>query len=619
MTDRARGWATCSSGRNPVAPFIDAVRDVLFTRRRPLGGPICSTSVAAGAGALARGPAALPPDGARPGGDPVIAPGEVVLDERHPLVLACATTAAARSRSCSCAAGAARGRPAVHALRRGEPAGRRRARRWGSSGATARARPPRCAAWPASCRSTRAGRSAAGAWSRCSSSARASGRTSRAARTSTSTAPCTASGARRSRSASSAIIEFSELGEFIDLPVKVYSSGMYLRLGFSIVAHLDADVMLIDEILAVGDESFQRKCLARISERMEAGATLVLVSHDPSAIERVCRRVVVLDDGRVVFDGDVADGLLAYHRLLGTRGGRARAACAPARPARVEVAELELRDADGAAAARVPPGRGAARGDACCARSTPPSARWPRSRCATAAGETLLSHRRRGGRGGGRGGGVLRRRAPRAARRRLRRRGGRRRAGRAGRRPRSTAWRASRWRRWPDGEGVADLRGDVDRGRRTRPADGREGRVSEPEEAARPGAASGGREARARAATPRPTAGADALDATILGDRTPARAAERVGGDRDRARAALLDPPGGRSGHGAQAAAAAPHAPVLRGARGAPDALQPRRAGRRCRSSRSGSRRSRPTPRHRPNPSEQRPPGGRGRRAATTP
>ena len=66
------------------------------------------------------------------------------------------------------------------------------------------------------------------------------------------------------------IVAFSELGEFIDLPVKVYSSGMFLRLGFSIAAHLDADVMLIDEILAVGDESFQRKCLARISERMEA-------------------------------------------------------------------------------------------------------------------------------------------------------------------------------------------------------------------------------------------------------------------------------------------------------------------------------------------------------------
>jgi ABC-type polysaccharide/polyol phosphate transport system ATPase subunit len=114
------------------------------------------------------------------------------------------------------------------------------------------------------------------------------------------------------------IVEFSELGDFIDVPVKAYSAGMYLRLGFSIAAHLDADVLLIDEILAVGDESFQRKCLRRIGEQMEAGATLVLVSHDPTAIEQACERVVVLDHGRPAFDGPVAEGLLFYHRLLGT-------------------------------------------------------------------------------------------------------------------------------------------------------------------------------------------------------------------------------------------------------------------------------------------------------------
>ena len=143
------------------------------------------------------------------------------------------------------------------------------------------------------------------------------------------------------------IVEFSELGEFIDAPVRGYSSGMHLRLGFSIVAHLDADVMLIDEILAVGDESFQRKCLAHISGRMEAGTTLVLVSHDPTAIERVCRRVVVLEHGRVAFDGGVAEGLLFYHRMLGTESG----ASASVRPsegrAPIEVAELELRDGEG--------------------------------------------------------------------------------------------------------------------------------------------------------------------------------------------------------------------------------------------------------------------------------
>jgi ABC-type polysaccharide/polyol phosphate transport system ATPase subunit len=139
------------------------------------------------------------------------------------------------------------------------------------------------------------------------------------------------------------IIEFSELGEFIDVPVKAYSAGMYLRLGFSIVAHLDADVLLIDEILAVGDESFQRKCLARIREQMEAGATLVLVSHDPTAIERACERVVVLDGGHVAFDGPVAEGLLFYHRLLGTD-----AAVAPLRSGSgaLAIASLDLLDAD---------------------------------------------------------------------------------------------------------------------------------------------------------------------------------------------------------------------------------------------------------------------------------
>jgi ABC-type polysaccharide/polyol phosphate transport system ATPase subunit len=112
------------------------------------------------------------------------------------------------------------------------------------------------------------------------------------------------------------IIAFSELGDFIDVPVRTYSSGMYVRLGFAIAAHLDADVLLIDEVLAVGDEAFQTKCLARISAQMAAGTTLVLVSHDADTIERVCERVVVLDGGRVAFDGPVTDALAAYRRLL---------------------------------------------------------------------------------------------------------------------------------------------------------------------------------------------------------------------------------------------------------------------------------------------------------------
>jgi ABC-type polysaccharide/polyol phosphate transport system ATPase subunit len=144
------------------------------------------------------------------------------------------------------------------------------------------------------------------------------------------------------------IIAFSELGHFIEVPVKTYSAGMFLRLGFSIAAFLDADVLLIDEILAVGDEAFQRKCLRRISEQIAGGTTVVLVSHDARAIERVCERVIVLDAGRVVFDGPTAEGLLHYHRLMGTEhGGGESVRSGAARE--IEVADLELRDGAGRA------------------------------------------------------------------------------------------------------------------------------------------------------------------------------------------------------------------------------------------------------------------------------
>ncbi|MTD46178.1 ATP-binding cassette domain-containing protein [Conexibacter sp. W3-3-2] len=114
------------------------------------------------------------------------------------------------------------------------------------------------------------------------------------------------------------IIAFSELGDFIDVPVKTYSSGMYVRLGFAIAAHLDADILLIDEVLAVGDEAFQRKCEERIAAQVAAGATLVLVSHDAALVERTCARVVVLDGGKVAFDGPCLEGMPFYHRMMGT-------------------------------------------------------------------------------------------------------------------------------------------------------------------------------------------------------------------------------------------------------------------------------------------------------------
>jgi ABC-type polysaccharide/polyol phosphate transport system ATPase subunit len=145
------------------------------------------------------------------------------------------------------------------------------------------------------------------------------------------------------------IIAFSELGEFIEIPVKTYSSGMFVRLGFSIAAHLDADVLLIDEVLAVGDEAFQRKCLRRISEQIAGGATVVLVSHDATAIERVCERVVVLDAGRVVFDGPTAAGLLFYHRLMGSVD-RDGVSVRPHPDSTMDVFDVQLHDGEGRAA-----------------------------------------------------------------------------------------------------------------------------------------------------------------------------------------------------------------------------------------------------------------------------
>jgi ABC-type polysaccharide/polyol phosphate transport system ATPase subunit len=143
------------------------------------------------------------------------------------------------------------------------------------------------------------------------------------------------------------IVAFSELGDFVDVPVKTYSSGMFVRLGFSIAAHLEADVLLIDEVLAVGDEAFQRKCLRRISEQIALGATLVLVSHDPGSIERVCGRVVVLDGGRVVFDGPTAEGLLHYHRLMGTEHGSGESLRPAGDGGALQVTEIELHDGAG--------------------------------------------------------------------------------------------------------------------------------------------------------------------------------------------------------------------------------------------------------------------------------
>jgi ABC-type polysaccharide/polyol phosphate transport system ATPase subunit len=144
------------------------------------------------------------------------------------------------------------------------------------------------------------------------------------------------------------IVAFAELEEFIDLPVRTYSSGMTMRLGFAVAAHLEADVLLLDEVFAVGDEAFQRKCFGKIFEFKQRGGTIVFVSHDASAVEKLCERAVLLRGGQVEFDGPTHDAIVRYHRQLAAdsepderRAGLREWGTGEARIAAVEVVGVE--------------------------------------------------------------------------------------------------------------------------------------------------------------------------------------------------------------------------------------------------------------------------------------
>ncbi len=109
------------------------------------------------------------------------------------------------------------------------------------------------------------------------------------------------------------IIEFSEVSEFIDTPVKRYSNGMFVKLAFSVAAHLDSEIMIMDEVLAVGDMAFQDKCLEKMCQVSETGKKTVLyVSHNMNTIRMLCDRCIVLDDGMVIFDGNVEEAIDIY-------------------------------------------------------------------------------------------------------------------------------------------------------------------------------------------------------------------------------------------------------------------------------------------------------------------
>ena len=119
-----------------------------------------------------------------------------------------------------------------------------------------------------------------------------------------------------------AIVAFAGIDSFLDTPVKWYSSGMYVRLGFAVAAHLDAEILLVDEVLAVGDEAFQARCLARVEELRRGGATIVLISHDLAAVERVCERVLLIERGRVALEGDPHSVIRGYReRLIAAAAG----------------------------------------------------------------------------------------------------------------------------------------------------------------------------------------------------------------------------------------------------------------------------------------------------------
>jgi ABC-type polysaccharide/polyol phosphate transport system ATPase subunit len=119
-------------------------------------------------------------------------------------------------------------------------------------------------------------------------------------------------GKKATQAALPSIVEFSELGEHLNRPIRNYSSGMMVRLGFSIATHLDAPTLLIDEVLAVGDQSFQRKCIQKIEELHRSGRTIVLITHDPAAVRDHCTRCIVIDKSKKIFDGPAAEGVKVY-------------------------------------------------------------------------------------------------------------------------------------------------------------------------------------------------------------------------------------------------------------------------------------------------------------------
>lgn len=150
------------------------------------------------------------------------------------------------------------------------------------------------------------------------------------------------------------IVAFSEMERFLDTPVKRYSSGMYVRLAFAVAAHLEPDILVVDEVLAVGDINFQRKCLGRMAEVAGEGRTVLFVSHNMAAIKQLCSRAILLEEGRVLADGDPNETIASYANAMSISPVGSRRRAAPLPGAGVAwISEAKLFDSTGGEAAQL--------------------------------------------------------------------------------------------------------------------------------------------------------------------------------------------------------------------------------------------------------------------------
>jgi len=154
------------------------------------------------------------------------------------------------------------------------------------------------------------------------------------------------------------IVEFSGVSKFLNTPVKHYSSGMRVRLAFSVAAHLDPEVLLIDEVLAVGDAAFQKKCLGKMGEVARGGRTVLFVSHNMGAVENLCRRGLVLDQGRIAYIGSQRGAVAEYTKSLSVNGVGLRGRTDRRGSGEIQIVKVEFRGTDGNALDVVPCGHG---------------------------------------------------------------------------------------------------------------------------------------------------------------------------------------------------------------------------------------------------------------------